>query len=97
MVAVSLLDALPIFTVSLSSAVNAAIGDSFAFGTIYDDDGTRQLVIDDATVEEGDSGTKGLVFTVTRSEAALTDVTVSYATSNSSAVAPADYTTTGWT
>src|SRR5947207_1985265 len=78
------------FTISLSGAINAAIGDGFAFGTIYDDDGTRQLVINDATVVEGDSGTTGLVFTVTLSEAALADVTVTYATSNSSAVAPGD-------
>src|SRR5437773_1304895 len=85
------------FSVSLSNAVNATIGDGFAFGTIYDDDGTRQLVINDATVAEGDSETKGLVFTVTLSEAALADVTVNYATSNSSAVAPGDYTTTGGT
>src|SRR5438034_935333 len=72
------------FTISLSGAVNAATGDSLAFGTTYDDDGTRQLVINDATVVEGDSGPTGLVFTVTLSEAALADVTVTYATSNSS-------------
>src|SRR5438034_311560 len=82
------------FTISLSGAVDAAIGDRLAFETIYDDDGTRQLVINDATVVEGDSGTTGLVFTVTLSEAALTDVTVTYATSNSSAVAPGDYAAT---
>src|SRR5207247_901717 len=85
------------FSVSLSNAVNATIGDGFAFGTIYDDDGTRQLVINDATVAEGDSGTTGLDLTVTLSGAALAGVTVNYATSNSSAVAPGDYTTTGGT
>src|SRR5438034_5138825 len=68
------------FTISLSGAINAWIGDSRAFGTIYDDDGTRQLVINDATMVEGDSGPTGLVFTVTLSEAALADVTVTYAT-----------------
>src|SRR5438046_6761421 len=68
-----------------------------ALGTIFDDDAGRQVVIDDATVLEGDSGTTSLVFTLTLSKTALTPVTVSYVTSNSSAVAPEDYTTTSGT
>src|SRR5438093_6976046 len=46
---------------------------------------------------EGSSGTTNLVFTVMLSRAALTPVTVSYVTSNGSAVAPEDYTTTSGT
>src|SRR5207247_7854454 len=85
------------FFITLTSATNATIGDGQADGTIFDDDAGRQVVIDDATVLEGDSGTTSLVFTLTLSRAALTPVTVSYVTSNSSAVAPEDYTTTSGT
>src|SRR5207247_2125427 len=80
------------FLITLKSATNATIGDGQAAGTIFDDDAGRQVVIDDATVLEGDSGTTSLVFTLTLSRAALTPVTVSYVTSNSSSVAPEDYT-----
>src|SRR5207247_756102 len=82
------------FFITLESVTNATIGDGQAVGTIFDDDAGRQVVIDDATVLEGDSGTTSLVFTLTLSRAALTPVTVSYVTSNSSAVAPEDYATT---
>src|SRR5207302_1174378 len=86
------------FTVILSGAVNATIADGQGSGTIYDDDGTRQVVINDASVVEGSAGTTtGLVFTVTLSAAALADVTVNYTTSNSSAVAPGDYAATSGT
>src|SRR5206468_3042642 len=70
------------FIITLKSATNATIGDGQASGTIFDDDAGRQVVIDDATVLEGDSGTTSLVFTLTLSRAALTPVTVSYVTSN---------------
>src|SRR5206468_610781 len=82
------------FFITLKSATNATIGDSQASGTIFDDDAGRQVVIDDTRVLEGDSGTTNAVFTLTLSRAALTPVTVSYVTSNGSAVAPGDYATT---
>src|SRR5207247_2325704 len=81
------------FFVDLSGAVNASIDNATGTGRILDNDGTPaspRLVIDDATVLEGDAGTTSLVFTVTLSKAALTPVTVSYVTSNGSAVAPGD-------
>ncbi|HZF04437.1 MAG TPA: Ig-like domain-containing protein [Patescibacteria group bacterium] len=85
------------FLVTLKSITNATIGDSQASGTIFDDDAGRQVVIDDARMVEGDSGTTSLVFTLTLSKAALTPVTVNFVTSNSSAVAPGDYATTSGT
>src|SRR5438034_174291 len=98
--AYALLDAAEQFFVDLSGAVNASIDNATGTGRILDNDGTPaspRLVIDDATVLEGDAGTTSLVFTVTLSRAALTPVTVSYVTSNGSAVAPGDDTTTSGT
>ena len=48
--------------------------------------------VSDATVVEGDSGTKNASFTVTLSQARTVAVSVKYATANGTAVAPADYT-----
>jgi Calx-beta domain len=47
--------------------------------------------VNDASVVEGDSGSKNAVFTVSLSAAASGDVTVDYATSGGSATAPDDY------
>jgi chitinase len=77
--------------VTLTNPSNATLLDGVAIGTIYNDD-QRQLVIDDANVMEGDGGTKNLVFRVTLSQAATAPVTVQFQSSNSSAVAPGDYT-----
>jgi Calx-beta domain len=80
--------------VNLTNATNAVISDSTATGTFYDDDAPRVLVIDDATVVEGDSGSRNLVFTVTMSKTASSAVTVQFQTGNSSAVVGSDYTST---
>jgi hypothetical protein len=85
------------YTVTLSSAVNATLTDPSAFGTIFDDDATRQIVIDDIVVLEGDSGTTNAIFTLTLSQAVPVPVTVNFATSNNGAVAPGDYTATSGT
>jgi Calx-beta domain-containing protein len=82
------------FTVNLSSPVNATVADSAAIGTIYDDDSTRDLFINDALIVEADSGTTNLVFTVVMSDTSPAPVTVQFATANSSAVTPNDYLTT---
>ena len=50
------------------------------------------LSITDATVTEGDSGTTTLEFTVALSRSSASDVSVSYATSDTSAAAGSDYT-----
>src|SRR5204862_4202092 len=82
------------FVISRKRAPTATIGDGQAAGTIFDDDAGRQVVIDDATVLEGDSGTTNLVFTLTLSKAALTPVTVSYVRTEERRVGTEDYTTT---
>jgi len=80
------------FSVLLAEAVGAPIGTGGAVGTIFDDDGdggaTVALSIAGATATEGDGV---LEFPVTLSVSAATSVTVSYATSEGSANASADY------
>ncbi len=80
------------FTVSLSSAVGATIGDGLGLGTITDNDPLPSLSINDVTVTEGDSGTVAAAFTVSLSVPSGRSVTVGYATANGSAIAPADFT-----
>ncbi|MCK6549143.1 hypothetical protein L6R52_25095 [Myxococcota bacterium] len=79
------------FTVTLSAPVNATIGDGSGLGTITDDDATPTLSITDATVTEGNAGTVTASFTVTLSAASGQTVTASWATSDGTAIAPADY------
>src|SRR4030095_16948008 len=52
---------------------------------------TPTLAVADATVTEGNSGTRNLAFTVSLSAAATSPVTVAYATSNGTATAGSDY------
>ncbi len=63
-------------------------------GTIVDDDpgsGVR-LAVSDATVVEGDSGTRNLVLPITLTTPATSDVSIHYTTVNGSAVSGSDYT-----
>ena len=80
------------FTVTLSGvSSNAQISDATAQGTIKDDDGLPMLSVDDVSAEEGE----GLTFTVTLSPESGREVSVSYATSETSpqsAVSGADFT-----
>ena len=55
------------------------------------------LSASDASVTEGDSGSKNAVFTVSLSAAATSAVTVDYATADGSATAPDDYAAAGGT
>ena len=86
------------FTVTLTSALNATIADAEGQGTIVDNDvtppGAPGLSIDDVTVAE-DSGTAQ--FTVTLDDTADQSVTVAYATTDGTAEAGSDYTTTAGT
>ena len=79
------------FTVNLTTPVNATIADSQGTGTILDNDGTPTLSINDMSQSEG---TSPMTFTVTLSSASASAVSVNYATSNGTAVAPGDYTST---
>jgi hypothetical protein len=83
------------FSVNLSNAVGpgAAITDASGLGTIVDDDtppAVGNISINDVAVTEGNSGTKLLTFTVSRTGTAA--FSVDYATSNGSATAGSDYT-----
>ena len=56
-----------VFVVAVSNVVGATVGDGAAKGTIGNDDPV-ELSISDATVTEGNSGTKTMWFTVTASQ-----------------------------
>ena len=55
------------------------------------------LFIDDVTIAEGDSGSVTATFTVTLSEVSPDTVTVDYATTDGTAMAPSDYSAAGGT
>jgi serine protease len=61
-------------------------------GTIVNDDGAApDLAIGDATVTEGDSGSRQLAFTVSLSSASASPVTFEIATANGTALAGSDF------
>ena len=84
------------FTLTLSSATNASIADGQALGTIFDNDEAPTLAIQDASVTEGNSGTKELTFTVEVSEASGKPISVTFASADGSADS-SDYTATSGT
>ncbi len=85
------------FFVNLSAPTNATIADAQGVGTITNDDVAPTLSINDVFVAEPTAGTSNATFTVTLSQAASNDVTVTYATADDTATAPADYTATSGT
>lgn len=88
------------FTVTLLSATDAVLAttDTTATGTIVNDDAA--LSIADATVVEGNSGTRDMVFVVTLKDAAVFPVTVHYvigeAADGYTAVAGSDFGPSGF-
>jgi predicted extracellular nuclease len=74
----------------LDNPVGGVIADGQATGTLLNDDGAT-LSIADATISEGNSGTKAIVFTVALSQPAATAVSFNIATANYSAVAGSDF------
>src|SRR4029079_16734710 len=79
------------FLVNLSGAVQATIGDGQGTGTIKDDDTAPVLSINDAMVNEGNSGTTPANFTVTLTGATALPVPVNYATADGTGRAGVDY------
>jgi Calx-beta domain len=80
-------------TVTLSAPFNADLGTSVATGTITNDDNIGpKLIVADANVLEGNSGTTPLTFTVSMVPASASNVTVDYTTSDGTATAGSDYT-----
>ena len=79
------------FTVTLSSPIGATLGAAVATGTIVDNDPSPVVSIAAATVTESNA-TQNATFIVSLSTASGRTVAVSYATSNGTASALADYT-----
>jgi chitinase len=80
------------FAIQLSRPSGATIADGAGRATIRNDDTLPTLTIADASISEGNSGTKLLSLTVTLSKPATGAVTVGYATANDTASAGTDYT-----
>ncbi|HZN35348.1 MAG TPA: Calx-beta domain-containing protein [Pirellulaceae bacterium] len=76
---------------NLLRPVGVILADTQVAATIADDDPLPRLSITDATIAEGNAGTRNLTFTVTLSEASGRNVSVQYATADSSATAGSDY------
>ena len=70
---------------TLGSPINAIL-------TIVDNDGAPTLSINDASLNEGDTGQASLTFTVTLTGESAQAVTVNYSTADGTAAAPGDYT-----
>ena len=85
------------YRVTLSNPSNATITTAIGTGTITDNDAAPSIAIGDVSLSEGNAGTSNASFTVTLSAPSGQNVTVNYATANSTAVTPGDYTTTSGT
>lgn len=77
------------FAVNLTGATNANIADGQGIATILDDE--PRISITDATVNDGNSGTRPIAFTVSMAAAYDVPVPISYATANYTATAGSDY------
>lgn len=73
------------FTVSISNATNATLGNQTTYQYIQDDDRIPAISISDASVYEGNNGTRQMTFTVTLSQPSNKKVRVNYATANGTA------------
>jgi Calx-beta domain/Domain of unknown function (DUF4214)/WD40-like Beta Propeller Repeat len=82
------------FTVNLSAPTNASLSDGQGQGTIQNDDPPPSLSINSVSAAEGDGGTTNFNFTVSLSAVSGQQVTVHFATADSTATtADGDYTT----
>jgi large repetitive protein len=85
------------FSVQLSSPQNATIADGQGQCTITNEDGLPTISIDNVSLLEGDAGTKTFTFTVTLSSVSGSQVSVSFATANGTALSGSDYVATSGT
>jgi bacillolysin len=82
------------FKVALSSPVNASITKAFGTGAILNDDfgsSTPGISILDGSIQEGQSGTSLVSFTVNLTTASQATVTVDYTASNGTATSGTDF------
>ncbi len=82
------------FSVDLSDATNATVGDGHGVGTITDDDPAPAVSLAGGSVIEGDAGTSTLTYTATLDAPSGKRVTVDFATADGSAHQPEDYNAT---
>lgn len=80
------------FFVNLSAPVNATLADAQGAATIVDNDAPPRLFVTDASITEGDSGTKTLHFVVGLTFLSGQEIAVDFATANGTAAAPLDFT-----
>jgi VCBS repeat-containing protein len=78
---------------TLSNASGLPIGDAIGIGSILNDD--AKASISDATVSEGNAGTKTLTFTISLDKAAAGPVVVGYQSADGTATAGSDYVANG--
>ncbi len=86
----TLVEADETFFVDLKRPSGAVLGSARAQGSIRNDD-LPSLAVGDAAKDEGQRGTAAMGFTVTLTPAALSPVTVRYATADGSATVGSDY------
>lgn len=86
-----------ILTVVLSNPTNAKILDSLGVVEIADNDDPPLLSIDDVSLQEPDTSTATMNFTVSLSAPSSRDVSFDFSTTDSTAVAPDDYVATSGT
>jgi large repetitive protein len=79
------------YAVDLSGVGGAGVLDGHAVGTIADDDAQPALLIADATVTEGNSGSQDATFGVSLSAPSGKPVQVHWATADGTATQPGDY------
>lgn len=81
------------FSVTLSAPTNATIADGSGIGTITNDDSAvlPSLAIGDASIREGDAGTRIAALPVALSASSGSTVTVGWATASGTASGPGDY------
>ena len=78
------------YTVNLTAVSGATVADAQGLGTITNDD-SPTITIFDASIAEGNAGTKTLAFSVRLSQASTSTVTFNVASSNDTATAGNDY------
>lgn len=79
------------FSLDIANVHGATITDGRAIGTITNDDAYPALAIGDASVSEGDGGTKLATFTVSLSAPAASPVSFDIVTADATALAGSDY------
>jgi hypothetical protein len=73
------------FGVNLTNAISASIGNNLSYGNILDDDSVPEISISDASVYEGNRGSRSMTFTVSLSLPSTQRVRVNYKTANGTA------------